>query len=99
MKSITLHKLDDTIENLIKKRAKKNGTSLNKTIQSILKESLGITRKSEEGNKEYFLDLFGVWSNDDYKEFNKNINDLNKIDKRDWKWIRYFSIQMLIVIS
>ena len=40
MKSITIHNLDETLENLIKERAKKQGKSLNKTIQALLNEAL-----------------------------------------------------------
>ena len=85
MKSITLHNIDDSIELLIVEKAKRSKRSLNKTIQSLLKESLGIKKGNSEGNKKYFLDLFAVWSNDDFNEFNKNIVDLSEINERDWK--------------
>ncbi len=31
-----------------------------------------------------FLDLFGVWSREEAKEFNKQVDDFEKIDQEDW---------------
>ena len=85
MKSITVHGLDESIEALIKKRAKKEGTSLNRTIKKLLKESLGIgTDRSEEHNSD-FRDLCGVWARQDQVEFDRNTKALVQVDPRDWQ--------------
>lgn len=85
MKSITIHNLDDALEVSIREKAKKYGTSLNKTIQILLKESLGLNIKSPGNHKDDFLDLSGVWSKRDETEFLKKTSDLNKINDQDWK--------------
>jgi hypothetical protein len=85
MKSITIHNLDDSLEILIREKAKKQGISLNKTIQMLLKQSLGLNPKSSNNHKEDFLDLFGCWSKKDELEFNKKTQDFNKINELDWK--------------
>jgi hypothetical protein len=85
MKSITIHNLDESLEYMIREKAKKQGTSLNKTIQMLLKQSLGINSKSHENHKEDFLAFFGVWSENDEKEFKKNIHSFNEINEADWK--------------
>lgn len=85
MKSITIHNLDDSLESLIREKAKKLGISLNKTIQLLLKQALGLNSKKTKGNREEFLDVFAVWSKRDEDEFNKKIKDFTKINKADWK--------------
>jgi hypothetical protein len=85
MKSITIHNLDDSLEALIDEKAKKSGNSLNKTIQLLLKQALGLNSKYNNNNKEEFLDFFGVWSKKDEIEFNRKTRDFSKIDKVDWE--------------
>jgi hypothetical protein len=85
MKSITIHNLDDSLEVLIRERAKKQGISLNKTIQFLLKQSLGINSKPVNNHRDDFLDLFGIWSKKDEAEFIKKTQDFNKINALDWK--------------
>ena len=67
-----------------KKRAKRNKTSLNKTIKQLLEEALGLKPEMNENHREDFLDLFGVWSKSDMIEFTKNTKDCEKIDPSDW---------------
>jgi len=84
MKSITIHNLDDPLNSLIREKAKNEGLSLNNTIKKLLAEALGLPLKKGEGRGKDFLDLFGVWSNEEVKEFNKQVGDLEKIDREDW---------------
>ncbi len=85
MKSITIHGLDETLDKLIRKRAKKQGSSLNKTIKRLLEESLGFHRKQNSDHRDDFLDLFGVWTKRESEQFMSQIKDLEKIDKEDWQ--------------
>lgn len=85
VKSITIHNLDDSLDTLIRKKAKKNGLSLNKTIQLLLKESLGLKTKEISDHKNDFIDLCGVWNEKDKKEFQENTADLNEINEMDWE--------------
>jgi hypothetical protein len=85
MKSITIHGLDDQLDKLIRKRARMEGTSLNKTIKNLLKESLGIKQIKNSDHREDFVDLFGIWSKTDKQKFDAAIKDLAKIDKEEWK--------------
>ena len=84
MKSITIHGLDETLDKLIRKRAKKHGNSLNKTIKRLLEESLGIHKKQNSDHREDFLDLFGIWTKKNAAQFRDSIRDLEIIDKKDW---------------
>lgn len=84
MKSITIHGLDETLDKLIRKRAKKHGSSLNKTIKRLLEESLGIHKRQNSDHRNDFLDLFGIWTKKNAEEFSYSIRDFEKIDKKDW---------------
>jgi hypothetical protein len=84
MKSITIHNLDDPLDRLIREKAKNEGLSLNITIKNLLAEALGLSPKQGEERKKDFLDLFGVWSEQDAREFNKRISDFEKIDPGEW---------------
>ena len=85
MKSITIHGLDHQLDNLIRKRAKKHGISLNKTIKNLLEESLGIKKLQNYDHSEDFMDLFGTWSEEDKKKCDGSISDIEKIDENDWQ--------------
>jgi plasmid stability protein len=84
MKSITIHNLDDPLNSLIREKAKNEGLSLNNTIKKLLAEALGLSCKKDEKRGEDFLEHFGVWTNEELKEFNKQVGDFEKIDREDW---------------
>jgi hypothetical protein len=70
-KSITIHDLEDTLEKLIRERARSLNQSLDKTIKSLLKDSLGTessVKRADKRRKE-FMDLFGAWTRSDLDEF------------------------------
>ena len=85
MKSITIHGLDDKLDELIKQKAKKQRLSLNKTIKNLLEKSFSVNANVESDRKKEFMDLFGVWTKNDEKQFNKHMSDFEKIDKEDWQ--------------
>jgi len=84
MKSITIHGIDKETEKMIKKRAKSEGKSVNKTVKGLLAKALGIEKKKSD-NREEFLDLFGIWTKDEEKCFFEAIKDLEQIHPEDWK--------------
>lgn len=84
MKSITIHQLDNTLAARIQERADKNGLSLNKTIKNLLAEALGINQNVKK-KKNDFSEFYGVWSEKDLKEFEKNTADFERIYHEDWK--------------
>lgn len=85
MKSITLHKIDGPLAKLIKSKARANGLSINKTVQQILEESLGVKPKPDGAFRNDFKEFCGIWSDIDLAEFNERAGDLNKIDPEDWR--------------
>jgi valyl-tRNA synthetase len=84
MKSITIHGIDEETEKLINQRAKSAGTSVNKVVKELLAKALGLD-KDRIDHREEFLDLFGVWTEEDEKQFLEAVQDLETIHSGDWK--------------
>jgi hypothetical protein len=84
MKSITIHGIDKETEKLINERAKSAGTSVNKIVKELLAKALGLD-KDRVDHRDEFLDLFGVWTEEDEKEFQEAVRDLEAIRAEDWK--------------
>jgi hypothetical protein len=85
MKSITIHGLDSQLDKLIREKAKKEGTSLNKVMKKLLAEALGVSQQGSGDHRDDFLDLFGVWSDEEMDIFDRSVADLRKIDNGDWQ--------------
>jgi len=84
MKSITIYELDDHLYAAIRDRAKHERISLNKTIKKLLEKSLGLKPKDEDNPKKEFIDIFGVWSEEEACEFDRTTEEFAKIDSEDW---------------
>lgn len=85
MKSITIHKLETELAKRIEMQAKRDGVSLNRTIKSILRSSLGLTKPPPVDHRDDFLDLFGSWSAEESAEFDALISEARRIEPTDWQ--------------
>lgn len=86
MKSITIHGLDTQLYETIRKKAKREKISLNKTTKELLRESLGIKKTAEDtDHHEDFVDMCGVWSQKELIEFENSIKELRTVDAKDWQ--------------
>ncbi len=83
MSSITIHNLDERLDILLRKKAKEDGKSLNKTIQDLLRQSfnLGVVPKS----KNAFEEFCGLWSEKEMQEFENGVSDMETINAGDWE--------------
>lgn len=84
LKSITIHNLEPELEQSLIAEAKRRGLSLNKTVKKLLKESLGEDGRYKRRRK-IFSKYFGVWTKEEFDEFEKNTKDDERIFKEDWK--------------
>jgi hypothetical protein len=84
MKSITIHGLDAETEKLLKKRAKTERMSVNRTVKGLLGKALGLGENKKD-NRDEFIDLFGLWTEDDEKGFSEAIQDLETAHPTDWQ--------------
>ena len=82
MKSITIHNLDDELYSMIRIEAKKNRRSMNQEIKDKLFNYF--SSKVNERNDLSLKKFLGIWSENDYLEFNENIKDFDKISESDW---------------
>lgn len=84
MKSITIHGLDDYLDQKIKEKAENEGISINKAIKKVLEDAFG-GRKNRVDHKEEFMDLFKTWTQDEQNEFENATADFEKINRGDWQ--------------
>lgn len=87
MKQITLRKIPNEVEKVIKKEAEKKGLSLNKAFLSLLEKASGMAGKEKKRKVLYHdLDhLAGIWTKEEANTFNKNLDLQRKIDDDLWK--------------
>ena len=83
MKSITIHGVDDDLFQKIARKSKEQGLSRNKTIKSLLEESLSDPVQTDREDE--FSDLFGKWSKDEKVRFDIAVRDFDRIDESDWE--------------
>jgi len=84
MKSITVHGLDDSVYELLRRKAEAEGKSLNRTTKGILHEALGVG-PTPRSYREDFMDLFGSWSEEELRDFEQATADLRHVDPADWQ--------------
>lgn len=86
MKSITIRGIEPEIAEKLKKTAEQEGKSVNQYMLDSLKQLLGFT-KSKQYTREYSdLDnLFGRWTDDEFKAIHDTIADSRQIEEELWQ--------------
>ncbi len=87
MRQITVRKIPDEVEKMIKKEAEKKKLSLNKAFISILEKAAGV-KGEEKKKKTLYRDLdhlSDIWTKEEAKTFNKKLQLQRKIDEDLWK--------------
>lgn len=84
MKTLTIRGIDPLLSEAIKIQAQKNNESINKTALKILREAVGLSDNPVYKTYHDLDNLAGTWSEEDEIEFNKNIQDFEKINKEMW---------------
>jgi plasmid stability protein len=85
MSTMTIRGLDDLTIRALKEKAKQEGMSVNSTLVKLLQEELGLKKKKRTVVYNDLDYLAGTWSDKDFKEFKKKIEDFEKIDETTWK--------------
>ena len=75
LKQITLRKIPDEVEKIIKREANRKGLSLNKAFISLLERAAGAKEKEKKKKTIYHdLDhLSGIWTKEEAKIFLKSL--------------------------
>jgi len=86
MKAVTIRGVEPEVAEKLKLAAAKQGKSINQLTIDIIKESLGL-KKANKYSREYddLDDLFGRWSEDEFKEIYHKISQERQIDQDLWK--------------
>jgi len=83
MATISIHGLDQNVEQELKELAEQQNQSMDRTIKDILVRALGLTSR-RGGNRARFERFCGRWSEQDYAEFVSATEDFSRIDEKDW---------------
>jgi hypothetical protein len=85
MPTMTIRGLDELTMKALKEKAKQEGMSVNSTLVKLLQEELGLKKKKRTVVHNDLDFLAGTWSDKDYREFHRKIEDFEKIDETAWK--------------
>ena len=86
MKAVTIRGIEPEVSEKLKVTAAEQGKSINQLTIEIIKKSLGLI-KEKKYSREYddLDDLFGRWSEDEFKEISAKITKERQIDQELWK--------------
>lgn len=84
---MTLRGFDREIEKAIRSLAKKEGISLSQAALKLLKRGAGLEDRTENPNAigASYDDLVGTWSQKEADDFERAIQDFERIDEEMWK--------------
>lgn len=85
MTTMTLRGIDEKTADALKERAKREGTSVNAVTLRLLRESLGLDKKSRTVIYDDLDHLAGTWSREEAAEFERNTAVFEKVDEDIWK--------------
>jgi len=85
MKSITIHKVEDPIVELIRQRADADGISVNPVVKKLLEEMLGVKPSESSRHAADFREFLGRWSDQEFDTFKRTAQDLRKVNGGDWQ--------------
>lgn len=83
MSYLTVRNLSADLARELKKEARKRGTSLNGTVIELLRRALGLDHEAPFDNG--LGKLAGKWTEEEFKEFEKNTAFLEQIDEELWR--------------
>lgn len=81
-KSITIHGINKDLDRKIQEKSREYNLRQNKTVKKILEDSL-IEKKILRARE--FEEFLGIWTKEEAEEFEKSIEDDERIDEEDWK--------------
>jgi len=85
MKAITLRNLPPEVAKVVRERAKRDKTSVNKAVIGLLEESMGKKPRNKEQVRYHDLDhLAGTWTKEEAEQFEKLLAEQRAIDPELW---------------
>jgi len=86
MGALSIRGVGEQLSILLKQHAKASNKSVNQFVLETLKQHVGLD-KSKQFTRKYedMDDLFGKWSESEYKQIQRKIDGERKIDMELWK--------------
>lgn len=86
MGALSIRGVSDQLSTLLKQQAEASNKSVNQFVLETLKQHVGLG-KSKRFTRRYddLDDLFGKWSESEYKQIQRKIDGERKIDEELWK--------------
>ncbi len=84
MTAITLRNIPPELQEVIRKRAGKDGLSLNKTVIRMLEEAAGQRAAPGRELHDDLDHLAGTWSEEEAKVFETSLSEQRRIDRDLW---------------
>ena len=87
MKQLTVRDVEDELHTALKREAQHRGTSVNRCVLALLRQSVGLDKQEAEANRTYDdLDhLAGTWSEEEAAAFERHLKDQRRIDEELWR--------------
>ena len=88
LNQLTLRGFEPELERRIRDLARREGISLNQAVLRLLRKGAGLARekRDDEDAVGHSLDhLFGTWTDEQAREFEEAIRDLESIDESLWR--------------
>jgi hypothetical protein len=86
MNAITVRNLPPELARVIRQKAKKERTSLNRAVIGLLEEATGLGRGAKADVMHHDLDhLAGSWSREEYEEIMEAVREQRRIEPEMWK--------------
>lgn len=85
MKSMTIHKIDDHVFELIKSLADEKGESINTAIKELLAKAVGVQGDGAADARESgYRRFLNRWTHEEAADFERATADFGRIDESDW---------------
>lgn len=85
MGTMSIHGLDKDTERFVRAESKRTGLSLNQTLKRLLGQAAGKKPRARGASSNDFDDLCGVWTQKEFKEFQKATAEFRQVDPEDWR--------------
>lgn len=85
MKQLTIRGVDENLHKTLQNKANQQGLSMNQYVLRLIKESVGLAARSSLEQEFFDLDsLAGTWSEAEYAEFIRTLDEQRQPDKDLW---------------
>ena len=86
MTQLTVRGIEGDLHRLLKEKAVANGMSVNKYLVDLIRRDVGLKKGGEKKVVHNDLDhLAGTWSDEEFEEFEENMQWVRKIDAELWE--------------